>query len=152
MEATVWGPAGWFFIHSVAMAYPDTPTKRQRKAAIDFFASLREVLPCEDCKKHYCANCDDKRLETAIQSRKALIRWTIDLHNKVNLSLGKPHMSYKKALLQLEQRYEEGKPWRGPSRAKMSRACKIILLVVAIVVSLVISGCILRAWIKSGCP
>lgn len=148
----MWGPAGWFFIHSIAMGYPETPTTDQQQAAIDFFASLRNVLPCEECKRHYCANCDDSSLRTAVASRDTLIRWTVDLHNKVNLSLNKKRISYEQAIVQLERWYDEDKPWRGPRRAALNKCAKILLLVSAIVLSLIICGFVLRAWIRCGCP
>ena len=36
-EPTVWGPHAWFFLESVAMAYPIKPSYQEKKAADDFF-------------------------------------------------------------------------------------------------------------------
>ena len=39
-DPKVWGPKAWFFLESIAMAYPTKPTYDQKKAAENFFSAL----------------------------------------------------------------------------------------------------------------
>ena len=89
MDAAVWGPHAWCFIHSLTLAYPKNPTDKEKKSTIQFFTSLKDILPCDLCKTHYRNNIDDSELAEAVTTRKKLIEWAIALHNKVNIELGK---------------------------------------------------------------
>ena len=63
------------------------------------------MIPCELCRTHYI-----QYLEVAppdLSGRNALVKWTIDLHNKVNKQLGKPVYSYSKAIT-LYKKYYKG--------------------------------------------
>ena len=31
MEAKIWGPHAWIFLHSITMAYPENPTDNDKK-------------------------------------------------------------------------------------------------------------------------
>ena len=63
---------------------------------LDFYNSLGNTIPCEKCRNHYFAH-----LQTSpprLENKDALIKWTVDLHNKVNKSLGKREWSYDEAV------------------------------------------------------
>ena len=36
MDPTVWGPKLWFFIHTLAFNFPETPSYEQKRAIEDF--------------------------------------------------------------------------------------------------------------------
>jgi hypothetical protein len=95
MKTSVWGPSAWRFLHAVSFAYPDSPDEQQRQAAKDLFQSLRQLIPCGDCCGHYCTEIQSHPPQ--VQSRDALSRWLVDLHNRVNVRLGKPLHSYQAA-------------------------------------------------------
>ncbi len=80
-----WGPPAWFFIHSVAYSY--NPSKKD--AYYIFFKNLGNILPCQECKQHYYENFNEADLTYALESNEAMFRWSYDLHNKVNIKLGK---------------------------------------------------------------
>ncbi len=48
-----WGPHLWIFLHSIAMNYPEKPTKLDMYNMKNYIFSLAEILPCEGCKKHF---------------------------------------------------------------------------------------------------
>lgn len=108
MDTETWGPAAWMFIHSAALAYPesdpDTETVENFKK---FFESLVSVLPCVYCRKHYTENLKSLPVTDALESRASLFRWTVDLHNLVNMSLNKPTLDYVEALTQLKKKFRE---------------------------------------------
>ena len=83
MEPQVWGPHGWFFLHSVTMAYPEKPTKKDKEDYFIFFNTLTKVLPCEVCRKHFKQHMAEIPIEPALQSRQTLVEWLIKIHNLV---------------------------------------------------------------------
>lgn len=86
----IWGPHGWKFMHYVALAYPAKPTLEQKNEYKIFFESIQNILPCGMCSYNYKKHLkelpmDDKVLESNV----TLLKWTIDMHNKVNVQNGK---------------------------------------------------------------
>ena len=94
----VWGPHGWQFIHYVALGYPEQPTEKDKVAYKTFFESLQNVLPCQSCATHYRENLRKLPISTHLKDRESIMRWTIDIHNEVNISKGRPVVSYDTAL------------------------------------------------------
>ena len=37
MDPEVWGPHGWYFLHSITLAYPDNPTDDDKTYHKNFF-------------------------------------------------------------------------------------------------------------------
>jgi FAD-linked sulfhydryl oxidase len=95
MKTSVWGPSAWRFLHAVTFAYPEHPTPEQRDAAMQLFLSLRHMIPCGDCCGHYCSEI--QAAPPRVESRDALSRWLVDLHNRVNVRLHKPQYAYEDA-------------------------------------------------------
>jgi hypothetical protein len=93
MPPEVWGPLFWHTIHIVALGYPETPSYAHKKAAKEFFESLAFLIPCDVCRKHYVQHTAIKPVTQYLDRRQDLLKWTIDLHNTVNISLQKPVFS-----------------------------------------------------------
>ncbi len=93
MPPTIWGPIFWHTIHIVALGYPEKPNYSQKKAAKEFFESLRFLIPCKVCQEHYIQHLALTPITPFLDRRSDLLKWTIDLHNRVNESLKKPKMS-----------------------------------------------------------
>lgn len=90
------GPSTWKAMHSIAFSFaadPEHPTSEEQKAAVDFFASLRVLLPCPSCAKHYSAYLATHPIDTT--NREALSRWVYDLHSDVNRRRHVPNLSYE---------------------------------------------------------
>lgn len=94
----VWGPFFWHTIHIVALAYPSDPTYSDKKAAKEFFESLQHLLPCPVCRSHYIEHIKKYSITPHLDRRKDLFRWTVLLHNTVNLALQKPTVEEKEVL------------------------------------------------------
>lgn len=90
-----WGPAAWKFLHAVTFAYPETPTLAEQVAVEQMFGSLRFLLPCAQCRTHYETEIRAHPPDT--RSRATLSAWLVDLHNRVNLRLGKGTVTYREA-------------------------------------------------------
>lgn len=98
MNPDFWGPKAWYFIHSVAVAYPDNPTDIEKNQYKQFFLSIGNVLPCSLCQEHYNKHVTNEKLDEVLISKKLLFNWTVDLHNKVNKFNNKKIVSYEEAL------------------------------------------------------
>lgn len=81
-----WGPPTWFTLHMVsAMAESGSFTPPRARVFRAFVFSLPDLLPCDLCRKHLTENL--KALPPP--SEGSPLRWSIDLHNRVNRALGK---------------------------------------------------------------
>jgi hypothetical protein len=96
MNTKVWGPPTWFFLHSMAMAYPKkidiknsihVEIKQQMYA---FLSALGHVLPCPICGDSYSEYITrkDYLIWKQLDSRKDLTYFIYRIHNRVNEKLG----------------------------------------------------------------
>ena len=98
MRPENWGPPLWHKMHMKTFDYPDNPTDRDKINVIRYFKNIpNSNMPCEKCKIHYKRELSVSPIENVVYSRKSLIKWLIDLHNKVNVRLGKPIFTYRQA-------------------------------------------------------
>jgi hypothetical protein len=95
MDPTIWGPKLWFFIHTIALNFPDKPTYKDIKDYESFFDNLKYIIPCDKCKLHYTQRQNINPVSKYLTDPNTLFIYTIDLHNEVNKSLGKRIYSYK---------------------------------------------------------
>jgi hypothetical protein len=95
---TVWGPFFWMTIHIVALGYSSKPSYTEKRSAKQFFESLANLIPCPVCREHYKQHITQNPLTPHLDSRTDLFKWTVDLHNAVNMSLGKPKWTVEEAL------------------------------------------------------
>ena len=96
MDPTRWGPHLWFYLHTVSFNFPDNPTHLQKTQHLDFYNSLGNTIPCEKCRNHYSAHLQTQ--PPRLENRDSIIQWTVDLHNRVNKSLGKREWTYDEAV------------------------------------------------------
>jgi hypothetical protein len=77
-------------MHLAALGYSNSPTLPEKRAAKEFYESLQYMIPCPICKTHYAEFLKQYPLTPSLDSRTDLFRWTVQIHNAVNESLGKP--------------------------------------------------------------
>lgn len=94
MPPQIWGPIFWSTLHIASLAYSDKPTERQRQNMKNFYESMVDVLPCPICRHHYEENLKAFPIDKSLDDRKLLIQWVFDMHNKINLQLGKREISF----------------------------------------------------------
>ena len=105
----VWGPFFWHTIHIVAIGYPKNPTYTDKKCAKEFYESLAFLLPCSVCREHYKEHLSKNPLTPFLDSRTDLIKWTVSMHNKVNVSLGKREWTLEEVLSYYERLGRRGR-------------------------------------------
>ena len=103
----VWGPPAWTFLHTVTYNYPENPTNEDKSNYLNFFDSLKHVIPCDKCKGHYKENLKKYDLNNSLNSRKDLARWFYDIHNLVNDKLDVSKEDRPKNFKQFYNRYEK---------------------------------------------
>ena len=94
MEPTLWGPKLWFFMHTIALNFPDNPSFEEIRNYESFFENLKYIIPCDKCKLHYTQRLNENPISKYLTDANTLFIYTIDLHNEVNKSLGKRIYSY----------------------------------------------------------
>lgn len=93
MNPKIWGPYMWFILHIISFEYPHNPTEHEKNAYRDFFQTLKYILPCKDCRKHYTKHIQQYPITPHLDSKKTLIDWLVQVHNSVNISLNKPTLT-----------------------------------------------------------
>lgn len=87
LTPAVWGPKTWFFLESMAMAYPENPTDDEKLSAKNLILSLKDLLPCWGCRVNYARYLEDyiktDPLDKIVEKRGPLIEFIIALHNDV---------------------------------------------------------------------
>lgn len=91
IESTVWGPHFWYVLHSIAITYPDRPTRAKMNALMSMMTGLSELIPCPICKEHFIkivAKGIDKegipKIADVLTNRYDFFRWVYDVHDFVN--------------------------------------------------------------------
>ena len=107
MEPEVWGPHAWQFLHSITLSYPDNPTLEDKNNHAQFFNSIQNILPCQKCKDHYTQNLHILPIEQHLDNKESLFRWSIDLHNRVNVINNKREYSYDEVTELYEKMYDK---------------------------------------------
>jgi hypothetical protein len=93
MSTLCWAPPAWMFLGCIGRNYPTEPTDQQKVQYANFFFSLQHVLPCGSCRDNLVNNLKVlkwfEREPEIFRTRETLSRAINDLHNSVNVMLGK---------------------------------------------------------------
>tara|TARA_B100001094_G_C17730577_1_gene576384 strand:+ start:225 stop:638 length:414 start_codon:yes stop_codon:yes gene_type:complete len=101
----IWGPGAWLFLHTITLNYPTNPTFEDKENYKNFFISLKNVIPCKNCAKHYSENLNNFPIDDSLNSKEDLVKWLIDNHNKVNVKNKKRKYSYNEVIEKYEKLY-----------------------------------------------
>tara|TARA_R110002050_G_scaffold49494_1_gene114999 strand:+ start:38 stop:472 length:435 start_codon:yes stop_codon:yes gene_type:complete len=133
MEPTVWGPKLWFIMHTFALSYSINPTDGEKAAMAEFFNNLKYTIPCNKCRIHYTAHLSKNPIENHLDNRDALFKFTVDIHNEVNKTIGKRIFSYEEALDLYRAHYSNEKP--ASSNGLIYCVIVIFILIIAIYIT-----------------
>lgn len=93
-----WGKHFWKTIHYIIFSAPDSPSIEYKNNLLNFLVALKFLLPCENCRRHYSENLKKFPItDEILSSKEKLIKWSVDLHNEVNLRTGKKIISLEEA-------------------------------------------------------
>lgn len=91
----IWGKHAWIFLSTIALSYPINPSPIEQQEYKVFFLSLRNLLPCSTCAKHFTENIKKHNIDNYLDHPHSLFSWVVKIENEVNKSLGKPLLDEK---------------------------------------------------------
>lgn len=100
----LWGPYFWQTFHFTAFGYPENPNETDKSAYKTFYIHFMKILPCDKCSVSSQEIIEINLLSSALESRKTLIRWSYDFHDKVNKKLNKKSPSFETHLYDFQNR------------------------------------------------
>ena len=118
LDPKIWGPHYWFFLHTIAMSYPDHPNAVTKKKYYDFVQNIPLFIPVESMAGEFSKLLDQYPVQPYLDNKESFIRWMWFIHNKINKKLEKPQISLNDFYVKY---YEEYKP----INEKMSEYYKI---------------------------
>lgn len=95
-----WGPKTWNFLHTISLSYPAVASESTKEAMFSMLQSLGVLIPCDKCRVHYkewLNSTVSTPKAVALRGRDSVFGALVDLHNSVNMRIGKPQMSMETA-------------------------------------------------------
>lgn len=93
LDPNVWGPKYWFFLHTIALNYPQYPNAVTKKKYYDFISNIPLFIPVDSISVQFSKLLDQYPISPYLDDRDSLIKWVHFIHNKINESLHKPKVS-----------------------------------------------------------
>jgi hypothetical protein len=86
----IWGRSFWEFLDAIVATFPkENPSPEHKKAVYDLMHSLRYLLPCPTCRKHYAEFIQKHQLNNFLFSRKTFVHFYFLLRKDVALRTNK---------------------------------------------------------------
>ncbi|MGL5936541.1 MAG: FAD-linked sulfhydryl oxidase [Cetobacterium sp.] len=84
-------------LHMISFNYPVNPTSDDKENYYSYILSLQNVLPCKSCRDNLTKNLKELNFsKNKLENREVFSKFIYDLHNHVNLMLGKQkYMTYE---------------------------------------------------------
>ena len=103
----IWGPNYWFFLMTLALAYPDNVNAVVKRKYYDFITNLPIFIPNAEIAHKFSNLLDKYPVSPYLDNRESFVKWVHFIHNKVNHTLGKEEISYAAAI---ESYFSEYRP------------------------------------------
>ena len=139
LNPEIWGPHYWFFIYTIALSYPLNPNETTKKKYYDFIQNLPIFIPISEIGNTFSVFLDKYPVTPYLDSRESFIKWVHFVHNKLNIYLNKPEISYYKAMDNYYENYkvkEIKKREEKKNKHKYIFATAIIILIIVILILL----------------
>ncbi len=103
---TIWGPKYWFFLHTIAMCYPNHPNAVTKKKYYEFIQNIPMFIPVENMANDFSKLLDEYPITPYLDDRESFIRWVWFIHNKINEKLEKPKISLNDFYVKYYEEYK----------------------------------------------
>jgi len=140
MNQNIWGPHFWVTLHTLTFNYPLEPTTKDKNNHYTFFTILKDILPCSVCRKNFSRKLKEDPLKQHLNSRRDIVEWMVDCHNKVNAETGKRYYSLEEVIKLYSEKYSMKIELNQPRQKKLNYKiytnillCVLILLLIAII-------------------
>jgi hypothetical protein len=118
LDPKVWGPHYWFFLHTLAMTYPNHPNTITKKKYYELIQNLPLFLPVEEISGDFSKLLEQYPVTPYLDNRDSFVRWMHFIHNKINEKLEKPEVSLNDFFIKYYDEYKS-------TNEKMSEYYKI---------------------------
>jgi hypothetical protein len=92
-EPNIWGPHYWFFLHTLAINYPNYPNDITKKKYYEFIHNLPLFIPNETISNDFLLIINEYPVKPYLDNKDSFVRWVNFIHNKINEKLEKPSIS-----------------------------------------------------------
>jgi hypothetical protein len=103
---TIWGPKYWFFLHTIAMCYPNHPNAVTKKKYYEFIQNIPMFIPVENMANDFSKLLDEYPITPYLDDRESFIRWVWFIHNKINEKLEKPKITLNDFYVKYYEEYK----------------------------------------------
>jgi len=93
LDSEVWGPHYWFFLHTIAFNYPESPNKTIKRKYYDLIQNFPLFIPNEKMGNRFATMLDYYPVTPYLDNRESFMRWVNFIHNKINVFLEKDEIS-----------------------------------------------------------
>ena len=129
-DPLIWGPHAWFFLETITMSYPESPSEEDKKNIKIFFNSLKFVIPCEKCRNNYISHLEKYPLDdNNVKSRDNLFKWIVDIHNSVDIN---KQRTYQETANFYMKSYSNESNFFGNDILNMIKIVLIIILIISV--------------------
>tara|TARA_B100001996_G_scaffold312159_1_gene254244 strand:+ start:113 stop:547 length:435 start_codon:yes stop_codon:yes gene_type:complete len=106
LNPDIWGPHYWFVLYTIAISYPINPNDVTKKKYYDFIQNLPLFIPIPDMGNNFSQIIDKYPVTPYLDSRESFTKWIHFIHNKINIYLGKPELSYYESMNNYYKNYK----------------------------------------------
>jgi hypothetical protein len=135
LDPKVWGPHYWFFLHTVALTYPQHPNDVTKKKYYEFIQNMPLFIPNKNIGNNFSNMIDKYPVTPYLDSRQSFQKWMHFIHNKINKKVGVPELSYSKSI---DDYYCQYKPKQIVHFQKLKKKEKIIFLATIMILFIII--------------
>lgn len=93
LDANVWGKHYWFFLHTVAYAYPEHPTAVTKRKYYELVINFPLFIPDQEMGDRFATFLDKYPVTPYLDKRESFIYWCWFIHNKMNRYLEKEEIT-----------------------------------------------------------
>jgi len=134
LSKETWGPHLWHSIHFIALGFPNNASSIDKRNYKNFYINLVNIIPCEECSKHFANNLNNFKIDNYLESKNKLFEWTVIMHNEVNKILGKKIWSVEEAL----KHYQNFNIKLEETKKCFNKAYLIIILLLIVIIFILI--------------
>lgn len=138
LDPTVWGPHYWFVLHTIALSYPLNPNDITKKKYYDFIQNIPLFIPVESIGNSFSKFIDKYPVTPYLDSRESFMKWMHFIHNKINVALNHPEISYEESMVSYYMNYKPKELKDVEERIKREK-----IIYISIIITLITSSVIL---------
>lgn len=106
LDPNIWGPHYWFVLHTIAISYPLNPNDITKKKYYDFIQNIPLFIPVESIGNSFSKFIDKYPVTPYLDSRESFMKWMHFIHNKINVALNHPEISFDEAMVSYYMNYK----------------------------------------------